>query len=532
MRNLSKPEEEIMANKSLFQTIRGMFTPPAGIKNEAGGNAYELSPKHALAQYAATGCFSNTFYTEAGNQLDKVLELTEKVKADFVAKTAVFARQKGHMKDMPALLTAALSVKDKQLFEAVFPRVIDNGKMLRNFVQIMRSGAVGRKSLGSLPKRLVREWFDNRTPEQIFNQSVGASPSIADILKMVHPKPADAEREALYGYFIGREIDADKLPEIVKNFERFKKGDSKESPAVPFQMLTALPLEQKDWAQIARNAGWQMTRMNLNTFQRHGVFADAGMVKVIAERLRDPDAIKKSRVFPYQLLSAYSAASNNASIPREITGALQDAMEIATGNVPKIRGTVWIFPDISGSMHSSVTGYRKGATSTVRCIDVAALVAAAVLRRNPLAEVMPFSDNVVPASLNSRDSVMTNAQKLASLPSGGTNCSAPLRELNRRKAKGDLIIYVSDNESWVDSKVGMSNGTETMRAWNEFKARNREAKLVCIDIQPYAHTQAKERADILNIGGFSDQVFNLIAEFAEGRMNADHWTGVIDKVEI
>ena len=32
--------------------------------------------------------------------------------------------------------------------KAVFPRVIDNGKMLRNFVQVVRSGTVGRKSFG------------------------------------------------------------------------------------------------------------------------------------------------------------------------------------------------------------------------------------------------------------------------------------------------------------------------------------------------------------------------------------------------
>ncbi len=73
----------------------------------------------------------------------------------------------------------------------------------------MRGGAVGRKSLVCLPKRLVREWFETRRAEQIFKQSVGQTPSFADILKMVHPKPADAEREALYGYFTGRDIDAD-----------------------------------------------------------------------------------------------------------------------------------------------------------------------------------------------------------------------------------------------------------------------------------------------------------------------------------
>ena len=439
------------------------------------------------------------------------------------------------MKDMPALLVAVLAGKDKELFEQVFPRVIDNGKMLRNFVQIMRSGVTGRKSLGSLPKRMVREWFEKRDAEKVFKQSVGQSPSIADILKMVHPKPSDAEREALYGYFIGREIDPDKLPEIVQRFERFKAGDTAEVPDVPFQMLTSLPLGNAEWTTIARNAPWQMTRMNLNTFQRHGVFADRAMVEVIAGRLRDREAIRRSRVFPYQLLTAFKAAEANNGIPREITEALQDAMEIAIENVPEMDGKVWIFPDVSGSMRSAVTGYRPGATSTVRCIDVAALFAAAILRKNPTAEVMPFESNFVDVRLNPRDSVMTNADKLSSLPAGGTNCSAPLRELNRRKADGDVIIYVSDNESWIDSPAyGRFGGspTETMKQWGEFKNRNLNAKLVCIDIQPNAHTQAQERTDILNVGGFSDQVFTLVSDFAAGNMDAGHWAGVIEAVEL
>jgi 60 kDa SS-A/Ro ribonucleoprotein len=522
-----------MANKNLFQTVKGIFTPKADTINEAGGRAYKLSPKAALAQYAATGTFTRTFYADASEQLETVLELAKEVDAEFVAKTAVFARTRGFMKDVPALLVAVLSVKDKRLFERTFPLVIDNGKMLRNFVQIMRSGAVGRKSLGSLPKRLVREWFETRKAEQIFKQSVGQSPSFADVLKMVHPKPADAEREALYGYFIGREINADKLPEIVKSFERFKNGDSMEVPAVPFQMLTALPISTKEWTEIARNAAWQMTRMNLNTFQRHGVFRDAEMVELIAARLRDREAIRKARVFPYQLLVAYAAASQNNQIPREITEALQDAMEIAIENVPAIDGKVYVFPDVSGSMSSVVTGYRPGATSTVRCIDVAALVAAAILRKNPTAEIIPFEEKVVKVSLNPRDSVMTNAQKLAAVGGGGTNCSAPLVSLNAKKAKGDLIIYVSDNESWVDSNRSWNGGaTATMAQWNEFKSRNRDAKLVCIDIQPNASTQAAERHDILNIGGFSDTVFDVVSEFSKGTLNAEHWVGVIEKVAI
>ena len=522
-----------MANKTLFKSLIGKLMPATDALNEEHAPAYALSPKQQLAQYAATGCLNTTFYATADEQLAKVLDLCAELDAEFIAKTAVFCRERGFMKDMPALLGAVLSIKDRELLARVFPRVIDNAKMLRNFVQIMRSGVVGRKSLGSAPKRLVREWLDARDPATLFKANVGQDPSLTDIVKMVHPKPKDAAREALFGYFIGRDYAFDALPDVAREFEAFKKGESRDVPDVPFQMLTALELGTAEWTAIARRAPWQMTRMNLNTFARHGVFGQPGMTNVIADRLRDPKAVAKARVFPYQLMVAYTMANANVDIPKEVCDALQDAMEIAIANVPEFEGKVYVFPDISGSMHSPVTGYRRGATTAIRCIDVAALVAATVLRKNPQAEVIPFESDVVKIRLNPRDSVMTNAEKLAKLPCGGTNCSAPLRFLNKRRAQGDLVIYVSDNESWIDAPhYGRFGGsaTETMTEWANFRQRNPEARMVCIDVQPYATVQAKERPDIFNVGGFSDHVFDLISEFARGELNADHWIGVIESV--
>lgn len=519
-----------MANKTLFQSLIGKLIPATDALNEEHAPAYALPPKHQLAQYAATGCLNATFYANAGEQLKRVQELCAELDAEFIAKTAVFCRERGFMKDMPALLCAVLSVKDRELLNLVFPRVIDNAKMLRNFVQIIRSGAVGRKSLGTAPKRLVREWLDARDPSALFRANVGQDPSLTDIVKMVHPKPKDAEREALFGYFIGREHSVEVLPQVVRNFEAFKRGVSQEVPDVPFQMLTALELGTAEWTAIARRAPWQMTRMNLNTFARHGVFVQEGMTELIAERLRDPEKVAKSRVFPYQLLSAYAMAKNNEKIPREICEALQDAMEIAIANVPAIKGRVYVCPDVSGSMQSPVTGFRQGATTAVRVIDIAALVAAAVLRKNPNAVVLPFEQDVVKVDLNPRDSVMTSAARLAEVGGGGTNCSAPLAWMNRHKAEGDLVIFVSDYESWVDASEG--NGTATMREWSAFKRRNPNARLVCIDVQPYRTVQAAEREDILNVGGFSDQVWDVITEFANGELNANHWIGVIESVRL
>jgi 60 kDa SS-A/Ro ribonucleoprotein len=518
-----------MANKSLFSSFVGSILPQSDTFNEAGAPAFALAPKHALAQYAVTGCLNSTFYASATSQLEKALSLANAVDTEFVAKTALYCRTRGYMKDMPALLCASLASRDTALLAKIFDRVIDDGKMLRNFVQIVRSGVTGRKSLGSAPKRLVQRWFEQRDDAQIFRASVGQTPSLADVIKMVHPHPAEASREALYGWLIGRPHNAEALPALVRQFEAFKLGYSKVAPEVPFQMLTALELDRTAWQSIAGQAPWQMTRMNLNTFARHGVYEDKNLVRQIANRLRDPHKVRRARCFPYQLLTAFQAAGNG--VPKQVRHALQDAMEIAIENVPDVPGRVVVCPDVSGSMHSPVTGQRKGATTATRCIDVAALVAAAVLRKNADAEVMPFSDSVVPCSLNPRDTVMTNAQKLASLPSGGTNCSAPLRQLNKRQIAADLVIIVSDNMSWVDGSGG-GRSTATMAEWSAFRARNPQSRLVCLDIQPNSSTQAAERADILNIGGFSDAVFQILASFASGELNPAHWVGLIEQVDL
>ncbi len=287
-----------MANQSLFQSLRGKLLRHADAVNEEFAPAYAFTPRQALAQYATTGCLNQTFYATAEEQLEKVLSLCRDVDGAFIAKTAVFSREAGYMKDMPALLCAVLSTKDQSRLQHVFPRVIDNGKMLRNFVQIMRSGVTGRKSLGSLPKRLIGDWFERQSEAYLFEATVGQKPSLADVIKMVHPKPRSASREALYGYLIGRPHDAEALPKIVRDFESFKSNPTAEVPEVPFQLLTALNLGQREWVEIARRASWQMTRMNLNTFARHGVFAEKGMPELIANRLRDPQVIRRAKVFP------------------------------------------------------------------------------------------------------------------------------------------------------------------------------------------------------------------------------------------
>lgn len=520
-----------MANKSVFAAAMGRLLPRTDVRNREGAPAFAYDARHKLAQLAVTGTFNTGFYAQAQEQLGDAFEVCEGVSPEFLGQAAVYARKSGHMKDMPAFMLAVLSRRDSALFARAFGRVIDNGRMLRTFVQIMRSGQTGRKSLGARPKAMVQRWLNEASDAQLLHASVGNDPSLADVIKMVHPKPKDKNREAFFAWLIGKPCDIALLPQAVQDFIRFKETRKGGLPDVPFQMLTALELSKHQWRDIALKGGWQMVRMNLNTFVRHGVFEDVGVTRAIADRLRDAEAIRKARVFPYQLMSALTALDGEA--PTIIREALHDAMEIAVSNVPVIDGSVAVCPDVSGSMCSSVTGFRRGSTSVVRCVDVAGLVTAAMLRRNPDCLVLPFEHDVRPVRLEARDTVATNAERLASIGGGGTNCSAPLAQLNRDRMAPDLVLLVSDNQSWVDAgNSRWNNGTETLRQWEILKRRNPNARMVCVDIAPYGTTQAQEREDILNVGGFSDSVFDVIATFANGNMSADHWVGQIEGVEI
>src|SRR5882757_9384669 len=169
-----------MANKSLFASAIAKLLPRADTVNCEGAPAFAYGPEAKLAQLAATGTLADNFYGVAETQLTDVLAAVRAVDPYFVAQAAIYARKSGAMKDMPALLAAYLTVAGPDLSVAVFNRVIDNGRMLRNFVQIMRSGQVGRTSLGSRPKRLVQHWLEQATMPQLMAAATGNSPSLAD----------------------------------------------------------------------------------------------------------------------------------------------------------------------------------------------------------------------------------------------------------------------------------------------------------------------------------------------------------------
>lgn len=373
---------------------------------------------------------------------------------------------------------------------------------------------------------------------------------------MARVRPTSKERSALLAYLAGKEkgffngedfVTAESLPALVAAYESFRVSPVGEIPNAPFEMLTGLQLSPEDWKAVATKATWTQTFKSLNTFARQGVLSDPKLVKLVASKLKNPELIEKAKVFPYQILMAYKAITDRGityratktkdsedfeAMPAEIVAALELALELATRNVPAFEGlNVVLCPDVSGSMSSSpVTGHRKGSTTRVMSIDVAGLVASCLLRRNPLARVLPFEGQVVNLKLNSKATVMQNTRLLASIGGGSTDCAQPLAQLNQERAKVDVVIFISDYESWTGYH-GITGATQMQGQWNLLKVRNPNAKLICLDLAPHNTTQVVDRADTFGVGGFSDQVFSMMNDFVTGS-SKNQWIDVINQVEL
>src|SRR5262249_5778110 len=213
--------------------------------------------------------------------------------------------------------------------------------------------------------------------------------------------------------------------------------------------------------------------------------------------------------------------------------------EAACGSVPQLPGPVVIGLDVSGSMGMAVTGSRgRTQARKMRCVDVAALFAAAVLRRTPDSVVIPFDTSAHVADVSPQERILALAARLSAYGGGGTNCSLPLAEAatgRYRDRRFAGCVLVSDNESWVGE--GRYGTTAVLSAWQQFLANQvrlgqlaADVKLVCIDIQPYTTVQAPDRRDILNVGGFSDAVFEVVSGFL--RKAGSDFVAEVEAVEL
>ena len=516
-----------MANQKIFASVQRSVVADQKLEiarnvyaqvtsNDAGGASVSMGDREAFVQMAVTGTFRDGFYLKAEDQVDRMMKLLIKMDPQFIAQTAAYSRRQGFMKDMPAFLLAYLAKNDAGWFEAAFPHVVDDGKMLKVFTQVIRSGVVGKKSFGSQAKRLMKKWIEQADTKRLLAASVGNNPSLKDVIRLVHPQPKTDEQSAMFAWLVGKEVRECDLPKDVARLVSYRRNPKGELPEAPFMLLTSLNLSVDGWVQICERATWQQLRANLNSFIRHGVFcARPDLIKKVCNRLSNKAEIERSKVMPHQLLAAaLKMGQNGCDVSKVFERALFDAIEHAMANAPDWMGqSVAVFLDVSGSMkYNAITGgYGDSNASSISCAQAGGLFASMLVYRNPGSLFLTFDDKAKKVDFEPGSSLL-DINKSIHFNGGATHIHTGFEYMSRHNLKANYIVVISDNES-----NGSMRNLKTLNAFKALKNSNPKMKVALLDLVPNTTTDIPDMGSAINVGGFTDDAFRVIDRFFEDK---------------
>lgn len=523
--------------------------------NRGGGEAYEQTPELQLISLMLCSFLKDQFYSGSQEQLDRIVKLTDTIKdKEFLAKLAIYARDKFHMRSVTHVLAALIAnqVKGSQItpkgtvskqsfvpgfIDHVVQRVDDATEILGFYLSHCEP-----KVPNNLKKGLGRSLGKFSAYQLAKYKAEGKAIKLIDLVNLCHPPfsakngaiaiPVEAIKEAaeLTGYKLEIKdcpTEDGKLPMramqalvlgLLKSFDTWESGlaaageKAKEVAGedASEEALAALKTELKGdvFRQLIRDRkiGYFALLRNLrNIVQNSPDALDDALVM-----LADPTLISKSRVLPFRYITAvrelcgewYEKRSATVLATSKILKALDAAADASLTNVPVFSGKTVVVLDHSGSM----AGSRCMGSESPASIGS---LFAAILVKKCNADLIVFSDDAQYRILNSADSLLTLQKAVALNPRpAGTNFNAPFRIMQERY---DRIIILSDMQGWMkDNASYFSVRGRPTQAFNDYKKKFRADPLIYSwDLTGYGDMMFPE-PNVFCLAGFSSQVFNLM----------------------
>lgn len=447
--------------------------------NLAGGEAYKQTDELALVSILLTSFVNDQFYRNAKTSLDELKKLASKIKdKEFVAKSAIFARDRFGMRSITHALAAELASEvsgnewAKNFYDKVVVRVDDMTEILSYYLTY-KTNKDNPKFPNSL-KRGFAKAFDKFDSYQLSKYS-GSNKDVklVDIVNIVHPIPCERNNEALKSLIKGE----------LKNTETWE---------AKLSQVGQIAESEEDLAQLKSDA-WK----DLLDSKRLGYFAALrnarniinqapDCVGKLCDLLTNEKMIKGSRVLPFRFSTAYEEISKLGSSKdvRDVLIAINKALDISVCNVPIFDGETLVVVDVSGSMK--------------RFSNIASLFAA-VLAKSNNCDVMTFDGDARYVNYNPMDSVLTIRDSFKF--TGGTTDFHKI--FIRANKKYDNIIILSDMMGWV----GYNSPT---KEFNDYKNKfNVNPHVFSWDLQGYGTLQFPEN-QVYCLAGFSEKVFDII----------------------
>ncbi|WP_068614693.1 TROVE domain-containing protein [Paenibacillus tuaregi] len=462
--------------------------------------AFTRSAEEQYLQTLLTNTLSNTFYADQNELLAGAEQLHHEMAAgspEFMAKAIVFARNEGFMRLQPLYGLAVLSMYRQDLFAKIFLQVVRIPSDLSDFLTILKG--LGRGEGGRAVKRQVNRFLSLVSEYWAMKYNGrGRGYSLGDAIATAHPKPQDLKQQALFRYLRGLEANLALLPQV-EALEQLKLTTDEEEQIkwiehgkLPYETVTgAIKPSKMVWEALLYQMPTFALLRHLNTLQRAGVLEKQANVDYIVNRLTDEQALKKAKILPFRLASAFRQVEHP-----ELRDALREAAELTFNNLPELGEQTAIFLDISGSMNGQY-------------LEIGSVFALAMYKKtrgNSLFWL--FDTEVVDAKPSRKDSILTQASQIHAR--GGTDMGAPVRKLIRERRKVDQIIIITDEQQ--------NSGSPFYEQLRLYRSKiNRDVKAFIIDIAPYRHAMVPDHdPQTFYIYGWSDTVLSYIAQSVQG----------------
>jgi 60 kDa SS-A/Ro ribonucleoprotein len=484
------------------------------LTNYEGEKAYKITPELELYTAVVTSSLSDQFYEKTDKKIERLRELIGKVDAKFVAKLAVYAREKMYLRSVPLVLAVELARvhAGDQLVSKTVNRIVQRADEITELLAYYQAAnrREGIKKLGKLSKQIQKGLslsFNKFDEYQFAKYNREGQVRLRDALFLVHPKADSEEKQKLFDKIVNDELETPYTWETELSAlgqQGFDKQADKEKAF------------QAKWEELIDSGklGYMALLRNLRNILQANV--SKNHLNKVAERLASEKEVQTSKQLPFRFLSAYRELKE---VSTTSTGVLLDALEEAVKvSAKNIKGfdentAVLLACDVSGSMQSTISPKSK-----VQNYDIG-LVLAMLLQSRCKSVISGFFGDTWKAVSLPKNQILSNVMELRKREGEvgySTNGFKVIQDLIDKKQVMDKVMFFTDCQMW--NSMG---GKDTIAGkWQEYKKIAPNARIYVFDLAGYGQMPLDIRGkDVFLIAGWSDKVFDILAAI-ENRSNA------------
>ena len=460
--------------------------------NRAGGKAYSQSNKQAFTFIALTSFLENQFYRSSNKTMDELISYTQQM-PEYAMKLAIYARNTFNMRSVTHLIAgtcASMGCNSRSFFDKVVVRLDDMSEIISVY-QSLNPEAKRKNGKIKLPKALkmgFKRAFNRFNDYQIAKYKMESREwSLIDIVNMVRPIPTEDNK--------------DSLSKLVKDeLKQFNTWENEISSG-------------GDWKSLLENdkLGYMALLRNIRNILKE----DESLKTLLAKKLKNDIAIKKSRIFPYHIYMAYKTVED---LPQVVKSALTYAIDRATDNVPVFDGETLVALDVSGSMDWTFISKN----SHIKVSEIGGLLSAVIGRVNN-ADLILFDGESKMVDMDWDIPILKITQSI-NYRGGSTYVDSIFKNL---KKKYNQVVIFSDFQSWVENGwSGCGNFTHYKSYKRKCKA---DPKIYSVDLCGYGTSHFNPKSNVFELAGFDTSMFDIMAKI---NSNKNALFDEIEQIEI